>query len=59
MASNEQLGAWRKSAYSGTNGNCVETASADGAVMIRDTTDRAGVTLMVHASAWMRFVRDL
>lgn len=33
---------WRKSSYS-TNGgqNCVEAASTSGAVLIRDTTDRA------------------
>ena len=42
---------WRKATYSAENGNCVEVASA-GSVLIRDTQDRAGVTLSVPAQAW-------
>ena len=38
---------WRKSSFSGQNGSCVETASADGVILVRDTTDRQGVTLSV------------
>jgi hypothetical protein len=46
---------WRKSTYSdGNGGECVEVASA-GAVMIRDTQDRDGVTLTVPALAWRAF----
>ena len=46
---------WRKSSYSGDNGGeCVEVAAA-GAVLVRDTADRSGVTLTVTAKAW----RDL
>ena len=41
---------WRKATYSVENGNCVEVASA-GAVLIRDTQDRDGVTLTVPARA--------
>lgn len=29
--------AWRKSSYSGTGVNCVETGTAPGSVLIRDT----------------------
>ena len=47
---------WRKSTYSGgEGGECVEVASA-GAVLVRDTTDRAGITLSVPASAWRAFI---
>ena len=46
---------WRKSSFSGTNGSCVETASGDGAVMVRDTTDRDGGTLAFTADAWRAF----
>ena len=47
---------WRTSTYSGgEGGECVEVASA-GAVLVRDTTDRAGITLSVPAAAWRAFI---
>jgi hypothetical protein len=50
---------WRKSTYSGANGGqCVEVASDNG-VMVRDTTDRDGVTLSVPAETWLRFIKSL
>jgi len=54
-----EVAGWRKSSYS-TNGgqNCVEVAG-DGAVLIRDTTDRDGVTLSVPADAWAKFTASL
>jgi hypothetical protein len=49
--------AWRKSSYSGGNtGSCVETATVTDAVLIRDTTDRAGFTLSVSSAAWAAFL---
>ena len=46
---------WRKSTYSqDTGGACVEVATTD-AVLIRDTTNRDGLTLSVTASAWSTF----
>ncbi len=48
---------WRKSTYSGANGgDCVETASVVGAVLVRDTTDREGFTLSVPAPTWLSFI---
>jgi hypothetical protein len=48
---------WRKATYSGDNGGaCVEVASAPGRVMIRDTTNRGGVTLAITPTAWRRLV---
>jgi hypothetical protein len=50
---------WRKSTYSdGNGGSCVEVASDDG-VMVRDTTNRDGVTLEFPAGAWAAFVMRL
>jgi len=37
----------------------VETASGAGQILVRDTTDRDGVTLSVPASAWARFTNSL
>jgi hypothetical protein len=51
---------WRKSTYSGSNGgDCVEVASAELAVLVRDTTDRDGGTLAVSAPAWAAFALSL
>jgi hypothetical protein len=47
---------WRKSTYSeGNGGSCVETASGDGTILVRDTTDRDGVTVTFTAAAWQDF----
>ncbi len=47
---------WRTSSYSGNNGgNCVETGSAPGRVLVRDTKDRAGAVLAFSADAWREF----
>ena len=44
---------WRKSSYSdGNGGDCVETASGSGVIVVRDTADRDGVTLSVPTDSW-------
>jgi hypothetical protein len=50
---------WRKSSKSGTNGNCVETASHGGVVLVRDTTNRDGGTLVASVDAWAKFTATL
>jgi len=51
---------WRKSSYSdGNGGDCVETASANGVIQVRDTADRDGTTLSVPAAAWQLFTNAL
>ncbi|HEY1823622.1 MAG TPA: DUF397 domain-containing protein [Trebonia sp.] len=48
---------WRTSSYSsGSGGQCVATASADGAVTVRDSTDRNGSMLTISATAWSQFL---
>lgn len=52
---------WRKSSHSsGNGGECVETGSAPGAVLIRDTKDRGnGPVLRVTPSDWKRFTASV
>jgi len=51
---------WRKSSFSGANGgSCVETATGNGVILVRDTTDRDGLTLSVPAGAWQQFTATL
>jgi Domain of unknown function (DUF397) len=53
------VSAWRKSSYSnGAGGDCLEIAS-DGAILVRDTTDRDGGTLTFTADAWDAFTAGL
>lgn len=47
--------AWRTSSYSNIGGNCVEVAADGSAVGVRDTRDRAGVTLAFSPQAWRLF----
>jgi hypothetical protein len=54
------MGDWRKSSYSdGNGGACVETATGNDTILIRDTTDRDGVTLAFSAQAWKRLTASL
>jgi Domain of unknown function (DUF397) len=51
---------WRKSSYSADGGsNCAEAATAPGSVLVRDTTDRDGVTLAVPAHARRSFTAKI
>lgn len=47
--------AWRKSTYSAGDGNCVEVATIQEGIGIRDTKNRAIGHLTVPAVAWQRF----
>ena len=54
------MGGWCKSTYSSANGgDCVETASADCVILVRDTTNRDGAVLTVTAEAWASFTASL
>jgi Domain of unknown function (DUF397) len=46
---------WRRSSYSGTNGNCVEAAAARAAVAVRDSKDPDGPRLVFAPVAWRAF----
>ncbi|MFI6780378.1 DUF397 domain-containing protein [Micromonospora sp. NPDC050276] len=47
---------WRTSTRSSGNGNCVEVATVDGQVAVRDSKDRSGPVLAFGAPAWRAFV---
>ncbi|HEX3960807.1 MAG TPA: DUF397 domain-containing protein [Trebonia sp.] len=52
--------AWRKSSYSGNEGNCVEVGTVPGLVAVRDTKDQAsGPVLRVTAEAWQTFTSGI
>src|SRR5437773_610481 len=47
---------WRKAAYSsGNGGNCIEVATADRTVAVRDSKDPDGPRLAFEARAWQAF----
>ncbi|WP_033222171.1 DUF397 domain-containing protein [Kitasatospora phosalacinea] len=49
--------AWRKSSFSGCQGNCVEVADGfSTAVPVRDSKDPDGPALLFPAGAWAAFV---
>jgi hypothetical protein len=50
---------WRRSTYSGSNGNCVEAGTDGAAVLVRDTKDREAGTLAFTANAWASFTASL
>lgn len=51
---------WRKSTYSNANGGqCIETASGSGVILVRDTTNRDGGTLAFSATVWQAFTSDI
>ena len=54
MTSNDTR--WIKSSYSGgQGGNCVETASTLGTVLVRDSKDSEGAVLAFGREAWLAF----
>lgn len=51
---------WRKSSFSGSQGECVEVArNIPGVVALRDSKDPTGPVLQVPASAWTAFLAGL
>jgi hypothetical protein len=51
---------WRKSSFSdASGGSCVETASGNGVILVRDTTSRDAGTLSFTADAWRAFTADV
>jgi len=51
----DNYGNWRKSGHSSPEGQCVEAASSDGTVAVRDTVNRAAGHHEYGAKAWTAF----
>lgn len=52
--------AWRKSSYSGGQGDCVEVAdNVPGSVAVRDSKDPGGGVLRFSREAWLAFVAEV
>jgi predicted secreted Zn-dependent protease len=47
---------WRKSNYTGANGNCVEVAQLPAVVAVRDSKDPGGPKLTFSPEEWRAFV---
>ena len=54
-----EVATWRKASYSNSSGACVEVGKAAAAVLVRDTTNRSGVTLTVPAPAWRALLAEV
>ena len=52
---------WRKSSFSGSNGgNCIESATLPGVILVRDTkNDGNGPVLTFTPAAWAAFTASL
>lgn len=56
----ESSGPWRKSSWSGVNGDCIEVAGLTGAtIRIRDSKNPNGAMLSFSASEWNVFIDSL
>lgn len=48
---------WRTSRYSGDGSECVEIASAERSVLVRDSRNPAGAVLQFSSGQWSSFIR--
>jgi len=56
MTTRQEALTWRKSSYSGTNGNCVEVAWPTARIALRDSKNSAGPALDFPPVNWQAFL---
>ena len=56
---NRDMEDFRKSTYSVNNGQCAEVGNTGVLIVVRDTSDRDGVTLAFPIHAWESFTSSL
>lgn len=56
MTTRQEAPNWRKSSYSGTNGNCVEVAWPASLVAVRDSKHSAGPAIDFPTVNWQAFL---
>ena len=50
---------WRKSSHSGASGGCVEVATPDSLVLVRDSRDQSGPVLDFKPDQWLGLMRRI
>jgi uncharacterized protein DUF397 len=50
---------WRKSRSSSGSGECVEVATLESSVLVRDSRDHPGARLTFSPTQWRQFVRRI
>ena len=50
---------WRTSSASGGVGECVEVATADSFVLVRDSRNQSGIALMLTSAQWADLLRRI
>lgn len=54
------MDSWRKSTYSdGNGGECIELASDNGTILVRDTKNSTGPVLRLTPADWAQFTRAI
>ena len=54
-----EVGGWRKSRYSGSNGDCIEVGSGPAVIAVRDTKLAESPVLTFGAASWQAFVAQV
>ena len=50
---------WRKSSYSITNGECIEVATSQREIKIRDSSHPASGIICASPTSWQRFISEV